>query len=180
MGEPGRSIVCTDPNCHRPLSDRDLKAGGLDAKQRINGRKRTIYAILQEMEGAYLCSNSDCPDALFLKEKKRMDPNKTLLKRLFKTFSQSKQSPHITCETCGLGQCIDCGKYHPMMSCQALKKIEGRFGHEDQNIQSGKHKLYKPCPKCKVIIEKDHGCDHMTCHNCWHEFWWKDLSSYRD
>lgn len=178
-GDPKSFISCTDPDCHRSLSEKDLIAGGLPEKQRINARKRAVYAKLQDMENAYLCANHDCPDALFSKEAKRRHRNKTLLNRLFDSLSQSKLSIHLTCETCGLTQCIDCGKYHPMMSCEKLEKIERKHDDEAHIIQSGKHKSYKPCPKCKVLIQKDDGCDHMTCQNCWHEFWWKNLSSYR-
>jgi hypothetical protein len=28
------------------------------------------------------------------------------------------------------------------------------------------------CPGCKIVIEKDGGCQHMTCRGCHHEFWW--------
>ena len=36
----------------------------------------------------------------------------------------------------------------------------------------------KRCPTCQVPIEKDGGCDHMTCR-CGHEFYWSSLRRYR-
>merc|ERR1712190_230936 len=40
----------------------------------------------------------------------------------------------------------------------------------------------KRCPKCFEYIEKNGGCDHMTCRHrgCGHEFWWSTLKPYRD
>jgi hypothetical protein len=38
----------------------------------------------------------------------------------------------------------------------------------------------KDCPKCKVPIQKNLGCRHMTCTHCRHEFFWCCLRSYRD
>lgn len=36
----------------------------------------------------------------------------------------------------------------------------------------------KRCPQCSIFIEKNGGCDHMTCV-CGHEFWWSTLQPYR-
>lgn len=35
----------------------------------------------------------------------------------------------------------------------------------------------KRCPRCKEMIDKDGGCDHMTCR-CGHEFSWTTLKPY--
>lgn len=36
----------------------------------------------------------------------------------------------------------------------------------------------KKCPRCHEYIEKNGGCDHMTCR-CRHEFYWSTLKPYR-
>lgn len=40
--------------------------------------------------------------------------------------------------------------------------------------------VIKACPNCKVNIEKNGGCDHMTCRQCRHEFSWTTLANYRN
>lgn len=36
----------------------------------------------------------------------------------------------------------------------------------------------KHCPRCEVLIEKNGGCQHMTCYKCKHEFCWQCLADY--
>jgi hypothetical protein len=40
--------------------------------------------------------------------------------------------------------------------------------------------ITKPCPNCKVRIEKSEGCSHMTCTRCKHEFYWCCARPWRD
>ena len=44
---------------------------------------------------------------------------------------------------------------------------------------SGKKIVIKRCPRCKIFIEKNGGCNHMRCAHCKHEFWWTTGKPYR-
>jgi len=86
--------------------------------------------------------------------------------------------------------CFTCGKDpHWPARCEQMDLWKKKL--ENENIDTSDHKenpnsfeeiandLWlkantRPCPKCHVPIEKNEGCNHMTCSNrrCKHEFCW--------
>ena len=86
--------------------------------------------------------------------------------------------------------CFKCGEEpHWPVSCEDLElwktKIKEEIGTVNDEIDTSDNnddiaqKLWirantRPCPKCKAPIQKDDGCNHMTCTNraCRHEFCW--------
>ena len=97
----------------------------------------------------------------------------------------------VSCE-CGIDYCFGCGNdTHSPIDCDLLEVWYERIFKEDESKKEVSenptaprdlNKLWlemntKKCPKCKIIIEKNSGCMHMTCGKCSHEFCWLCLGS---
>lgn len=87
----------------------------------------------------------------------------------------------IQCD-CGTRFCFRCGgEDHSPCSCEELKKwiIKCKDDSETFNWLVANT---KPCPKCQTCIEKNGGCNHMTCKNgaCKYEFCWVCCGAWKD
>ena len=73
-------------------------------------------------------------------------------------------NPFIKC-SCGQEFCFKCNNpWHPSMRCEDfIDKIYKSY------IKSAEVKF---CPKCRSLIEKNDGCNHMTCIQCNYQFCW--------
>ena len=49
---------------------------------------------------------------------------------------------------------------------------------KDERSRKKIKKDTKPCPKCKVPIEKDGGCDHMYCTRCKENWCWSTAKGH--
>jgi hypothetical protein len=79
-----------------------------------------------------------------------------------------KSHPKIICRKCEQKICYNCKTvgWHK----GDCKKEEEK---QDDSIKTWmKESGAKPCPNCKVPIEKNKGCNHIYCINCKHHFYW--------
>lgn len=90
------------------------------------------------------------------------------------------------CEACEYSFCISCREVwslgeveHNDLSCKDYRKrakLDQKNPelvlHEIEMKEKMKSGIVKKCPKCDVIIEKNLGCNHMTCTHCRYEFCW--------
>ncbi len=57
------------------------------------------------------------------------------------------------------------------MTCEQVQLIGNKTKEEAAN-EEWLQKNTKACPQCKAPVEKNGGCNHMTCNQCRHEFCW--------
>ena len=68
----------------------------------------------------------------------------------------------INCE-CGETLCSKCGnQWHSPVKCELIKKWKIKCS-DDSETMNWLNANTKECPKCKAAIEKNGGCNHMTC-----------------
>lgn len=90
----------------------------------------------------------------------------------------------VTCPCGPYTFCFGCShEAHLPASCSDVARWNQKNSAESENITWIMANT-KKCPKCGVNIEKNQGCNHMTCRKatggCGHEFCWLCLGDWKD
>lgn len=84
------------------------------------------------------------------------------------------------CTECTTKFCLICGEEpHSPTSCKYLSKWMEKCRNESETANWILANT-KSCPKCISRIEKNQGCNHMTCQRCKHEFCWICMGDWND
>jgi len=84
------------------------------------------------------------------------------------------------CDDCGTCFCLKCGEEpHAPLSCRDLRHWNEKCKNESETANWILANT-KPCPKCSSRIEKNQGCNHMTCQACKYEFCWICMGYWND
>jgi ariadne-1 len=95
-----------------------------------------------------------------------------------KKFDRSLLNIRCPCGYCFCFACRDVA--HRPLQCDNFAKWMAQVGGKDDSLNTGWiQKNSKACPQCKVYIEKNQGCMHMTCRNCHHEFCWICMTDWK-
>ncbi|KAI9642074.1 hypothetical protein NHQ30_009945 [Ciborinia camelliae] len=93
------------------------------------------------------------------------------------------EQPIMTCGSCGFKTCFTHSiPWHTGLTCSQYdikKRQRAERQIQEDESQKQMEKSTKRCPNCQVRIEKNHGCDHMTCSSCRHEFCWLCFVDYK-
>ncbi|TFY62531.1 hypothetical protein EVJ58_g3795 [Rhodofomes roseus] len=80
----------------------------------------------------------------------------------------------LQCPSCLIRICPKChAEYHEERSCRYNETVSQLLFDE----WKGGHDV-KDCPKCKTAIEREAGCNHMTCTRCNTHICWACLSTF--
>lgn len=92
----------------------------------------------------------------------------------------------IECSVCHNRYCSECSFSHEMQSPCGRSEADShniRNRENEEQFQQWARTHTKPCPGCRKLIEKNDGCNHMTCRRdaggCGHEFCWVCLVPWR-
>ena len=89
------------------------------------------------------------------------------------SYAKKGKNKYVACVQNNHKFCFKCLKdWHGKKECTDIY---------DKNFENWKNPLkVKKCPKCKYFIEKNYGCNHITCFNCKYQFCWLCLKEYTD
>jgi hypothetical protein len=95
----------------------------------------------------------------------------------------NKHNPMIVCgrEQCKFTFCFNCREeWHADSTCEQYQAWKAENAAAEDKFEQWRAKNTKACPKCKSPIEKNGGCNHMTCRlgSCKHQFCWLCMSDY--
>ncbi|EAS06981.2 IBR domain protein (macronuclear) [Tetrahymena thermophila SB210] len=144
-------LKCPNSNCTLPINQQDLR----EVLNEIEIQRYEKFSLQN-----YIDSNADeiswCPT-----------PNCEY------AFIIEKDQNQLNCPKCNKSYCLNCKcDYHNGQTCQEYK-ISNNFTEEDQKFeQFVAGQKFKQCSKCKMWVEKNQGCDHMTCR-CGYQFCYK-------
>ncbi|KAH9580086.1 IBR domain [Trypanosoma melophagium] len=110
----------------------------------------------------------------------RCCPNKASCEGVLHVMKLRESGPDVCCSICGLEFCFKCLQPpHAPATCQMMKRWIEVLEKNEPTLALIQEKT-KGCPKCLVRTEKNHGCNHMTCSCCRHEYCWVCLGPWSE
>ncbi|EAR85511.2 IBR domain protein (macronuclear) [Tetrahymena thermophila SB210] len=166
--QEGSSILqkkCPMVGCQERLGLSDIFLFLTQPRERNLICKFLLNDILQHNKLLVQCPHSECDNIL--------DFGNNVIVQGKQLNLKCKCSKGYFCSSCKEDAHLPC-------SCSMLKTwMELIQGKNQDSLNTIWFQLNtKPCPRCKVLIEKNQGCMHMNCKNCNFHFCWLCLGEY--
>ncbi|KAF2823698.1 hypothetical protein CC86DRAFT_384256 [Ophiobolus disseminans] len=162
LSEP--DLACPLPKCDHGLDTVMLKQACINKELVGQYEQALVKHHLSANPNYIVCLSSTC-GAYFSIEDCQGDSRRK------RTTKHKAACPH-----CEYALCLTCNRpWHGNTGCDKAKQKE-----DADSVEEIKTMGAKPCPKCGLNIDKEGGCDHMTCSACRHNFCWECLVPYQD
>lgn len=149
------SLKCPDPECRRPFTNTTIrKIVGF-----FSGKRRQCQELADQKYLISLPNSQHCPT-----------PNCRYI------MKDKGNQPHtVQCPDCQAQYCSHCTLPHAEnVSCRQAK--DQQVSEADKASKKLVQSISTRCPQCGTNIQKDGGCNHMTCGKCEHHFCWLCLA----
>ncbi|KAH3732776.1 ubiquitin-protein ligase [Pelomyxa schiedti] len=145
----------------------------------------TCKHVISYAEVRHIVKNKDFDkfDTFLLKSALDEDPNCRWCPRgcgsamIGTPLSPMMRCPNPKCNFCFCFNCRD--EWHSDATCAQYQQWKKDNSEADAKFAKWAAEHTKVCPKCKTNIEKNGGCNHMTCKKCKHEFCWLCFGDYK-
>ncbi|CAD6255377.1 unnamed protein product [Miscanthus lutarioriparius] len=153
------SLRCPDPSCSAPVVRELVDAVAAGAKDRARYARFWLRSYVEESGGRIKwCGGAGCTRSVeFLGD-----------------AAGYAAATDVFCDSgCRHGFCWGCGEEaHRPVSCGTVRAWLAKNASDSETAKWVVAHT-KRCPKCARPIEKNHGCNHMTCGApCRHQFCW--------
>lgn len=195
--------------CYNNFDEGEFRADSLPCGHEFCSDDWTQYLIAKVNEGFVGCMGARCQQtecnllvthSMFKKHLTGEDLK--LYERWFvKSYTDENKNvrwcPFKGCETCAISSnsgildvhcvcgesyCFQCGEeLHKPANCDIIKLWVAKNSSESESVNWILANT-KKCPSkaCQKPIEKNQGCNHMTCRQCGHHFCWLCLGDWKD
>jgi ariadne-1 len=166
--EEGPSCVittCPDASCNEIVTDDEFaKALGTTSPQYMKFKNFQLRSFVESNPYTRWCPGRGCERIAYALSPAAMELEGNVAK----------------CDTCTTKFCLVCGEEpHAPASCKALLKWNEKCRNESETANWILANT-KSCPKCLSRIEKNQGCNHMSCQKCKHEFCWVCMGDWKE
>ncbi|OMJ23772.1 E3 ubiquitin-protein ligase dbl4 [Smittium culicis] len=153
----GYRINCPEYKCNLCLGESQILDIVGDSEDIKLYKKTMIQSFVESTETLAWCTGPNCDKAIEFPSYTKSIPKDTI--------------PIVTCD-CGESFCFHCkGSNHKPAVC-LISKLWIQKCNDDSETFNWLASNTKDCPKCAYPIEKNGGCNHITCRNCSYEFCW--------
>lgn len=135
-------IVCPEASCKLDVNDLDIREILSQTQYQKYSQLITTQAIDQLADMSW-CPTPDCQNAFIFDE---------------------ANSREFKCKSCKKHYCLSCMvPFHTGKSCAEFRRTIKADENDQKFLQFVRGSKFKQCPKCKIWVQKSHGCDHMRC-----------------